>query len=100
MAKRPLGIGSAGIRTARLIARIREGSGLSQRELAVRVARNGHTLSHTALSRIERTRRRCDVDDLVAIADALGVSPVDLLQTLAAEPGSTAAWADGPRREG
>ncbi|MCJ1680027.1 helix-turn-helix domain-containing protein [Streptomyces sp. APSN-46.1] len=37
-------------------------------------------MTNTMLSRIERTRRRCDVDDLVAIAAALGVSPLALLQ--------------------
>ncbi|MEI5036090.1 XRE family transcriptional regulator [Streptomyces sp. S1A(2023)] len=33
----------------------------------------------TMLSRIECRQRRCDVDDLVAIAAALGLSPLDLL---------------------
>ncbi|MFF3084104.1 helix-turn-helix domain-containing protein [Streptomyces nojiriensis] len=33
----------------------------------------------TTISRIERRRRRRDVDDLVAIAAALGVSPLVLL---------------------
>jgi hypothetical protein len=32
------------------------------------------------LSRIERAQRRCDVDDLIAIAEALLVSPLVLLQ--------------------
>jgi hypothetical protein len=36
-------------------------------------------MTNTALSRTERARRRCDIDDLVAIASALGVSPTTLL---------------------
>ncbi|GGW78138.1 hypothetical protein GCM10010503_64980 [Streptomyces lucensis JCM 4490] len=36
-------------------------------------------MSNTALSRTERAHRRCDVDDLIAIAAALGVSPAALL---------------------
>ncbi|WP_443035010.1 helix-turn-helix domain-containing protein [Streptomyces sp. BE133] len=36
-------------------------------------------MTFTALSRIERTVRRCDIDDLVAIATALGVAPQALL---------------------
>jgi hypothetical protein len=37
-------------------------------------------MSNTMLSRIERAQRRCDIDDLVAIASALRVSPLALLQ--------------------
>ncbi|MGW3015756.1 hypothetical protein [Streptomyces longwoodensis] len=33
-----------------------------------------------SLSRIELAKRRCDIDDLVAIAAALQVSPLALLQ--------------------
>ncbi|WP_324617602.1 helix-turn-helix transcriptional regulator [Streptomyces sp. NRRL F-5053] len=80
MAKRPLAIGPAGIRTARLIEHLRDERGLSQRELASRLAQLDHPLQHTAVSRIERARRRCDVDDLVALAEALDVSPAALLQ--------------------
>ncbi|MFL0392784.1 helix-turn-helix domain-containing protein [Streptomyces albus] len=80
MAKQPLAIGPAGSRTARLIEHVRNERGFSQRELSARLTRLGRPLPHTALSRIERRQRRCDVDDLVAIADALGVSPVALLQ--------------------
>ncbi|MFH9177996.1 XRE family transcriptional regulator [Streptomyces albogriseolus] len=42
-------------------------------------------MSNTMLSRIELTKRRCDIDDLVAIAEALQVSPLTLLQG----PGAT-----------
>ncbi|CCK28297.1 hypothetical protein BN159_3918 [Streptomyces davaonensis JCM 4913] len=36
-------------------------------------------MTNTALSRTERARRRCDIDDLVAIAAALGIAPAALL---------------------
>jgi hypothetical protein len=39
-------------------------------------------MTNTALSRTERGRRRCDIDDLVAIATALGTPPTTLLLPL------------------
>lgn len=37
-------------------------------------------MSNTKLSRIERAQRRCHVDDLVVLAQALRFSPIALLQ--------------------
>ncbi len=37
-------------------------------------------MSNTTVSRIERVQRRCDTDDLVAIAQALHVPPTALLR--------------------
>lgn len=71
MAARSLEIGPAGIRTARTIEILRTERGLAQRELTAR---------NTMLSRIERAQRRCDIDDLVAVTQALRVSPLVLLQ--------------------
>ncbi|AKZ57102.1 hypothetical protein SAM23877_4057 [Streptomyces ambofaciens ATCC 23877] len=48
--------------------------------MADRVTALGHPMSNTMLSRIERAQRRCDADDLVAISEALLVSPLVLLQ--------------------
>ncbi|MFC4961163.1 helix-turn-helix domain-containing protein [Streptomyces mauvecolor] len=59
--------------------RARTARGLAQRQLAARVTVFGRPMTVTTISRIERRRRRCDVDDLVAIAAALGVCPLDLL---------------------
>ncbi len=39
-----------------------------------------HPMSNTKLSHIERAQRRCDVDDLVALAQALRVFPLALLR--------------------
>ncbi|MEW2303026.1 helix-turn-helix transcriptional regulator [Streptomyces sp. NPDC006655] len=77
MAARSLEIGPAGIRTARTIEILRTERGLAQRELAARVTALGRPMSNTMLSRIERAR---DIDDLVALAQALRVSPLALLQ--------------------
>lgn len=80
MPARSLEIGPAGIRAARTIEILRTERGLSQRQLAGRVTALGHPMSNTMLSRIERAQRRCDVDDLIAIAEALHVSASVLLR--------------------
>ncbi|MFF4948522.1 XRE family transcriptional regulator [Streptomyces chattanoogensis] len=71
MSKRRVEISTAGIRTAHNIESLRLARGVSQRQLAALVAELGRPLSHTAISRIKRIRRRCDVDDLATIAAAL-----------------------------
>ncbi|MGW2570252.1 helix-turn-helix domain-containing protein [Streptomyces sp. NPDC001537] len=80
MAARSLEIGPAGIRAARTIEILRTERGLAQRELAARVTALGRPMTNTMLSRIERAQRRCDIDDLAAIAEALAVSPLVLLR--------------------
>ncbi|CQR62764.1 Helix-Turn-Helix Domain Protein [Streptomyces leeuwenhoekii] len=64
---------------ARTIEILRTERGLGQRQLAARCTALGRPMSNTMLSRIELAKRRCDIDDLVAIA-ALRVSPAALLQ--------------------
>jgi len=39
----------------------------------------GRPLGHSAVDQIEKGTRRVDVDDLMALAAALGVSPITLL---------------------
>ncbi|WP_060888349.1 helix-turn-helix domain-containing protein [Streptomyces caniscabiei] len=80
MPPRSLEIGPAGMRAARTIEILRTERGLSQRQLAGRVTALGHPMSNTMLSRIERAQRRCDIDDLVALAEALHVSAPVLLR--------------------
>jgi transcriptional regulator with XRE-family HTH domain len=67
------------MQAARAIEILRAERGLSQRQLADRVTALGHPMSNTMLSRIERAQRRCDVDDLIAIAEALHVPALALL---------------------
>ncbi|MBA8945271.1 MULTISPECIES: XRE family transcriptional regulator [Streptomyces] len=45
-------------------------------------------MTNIALSRTERARRRCDVDDLVVIAAVLGVPPATLLLPFASSSGT------------
>ncbi|MFI7393297.1 helix-turn-helix domain-containing protein [Streptomyces tendae] len=80
MAARSLEIGAAGLTVARTIENLRNERGLGQRQLAARCTALGRPMSNTMLSRIELAKRRCDIDDLVAIAAALQVSPAALLQ--------------------
>ncbi len=82
MATRPVEIGPVGLHTARAIERLRLVRGLTQHQLAARCTTLGRPMSNTALSRTERAHRRCDIDDLVAIATALGVPPMALLLPL------------------
>ncbi|MFE5828810.1 helix-turn-helix domain-containing protein [Streptomyces sp. NPDC056508] len=82
MPPRPLAIRPAGHAAAHTIERTRTARGYSQRQLATRVTALGQPMTFTALPRIERTVRRCDIDDLVAIATTLGITP----QTLLASP--------------
>ncbi|WP_332871975.1 helix-turn-helix domain-containing protein [Streptomyces triticisoli] len=79
MAAYPIEIGPAGIGTARNIEAARLACRLTQWQLAARCTALGRPMTNIAVSRTERGRRRCDVDDLVAIAGALGVSPSALL---------------------
>jgi transcriptional regulator with XRE-family HTH domain len=52
---------------------------LSMAQLAARAAALGRTISIDSLSSIELGRRRVDVDDLMVLAQVLGVSPLALL---------------------
>lgn len=79
MATRRIAPGPVGARVADNISHIREGRRLSQPELARRIAEAGRPMTAGVLSKTEQLDRRVDVDDLVAIAIALGVSPNRLL---------------------
>jgi transcriptional regulator with XRE-family HTH domain len=89
MATRPVEIGPAGLHTARAIEHLRLARGLTQHQLAAHCTALGRPMTNTALSRTERARRRCDIDDLLTIATALGVPPATLILPL-----SLAARAD------
>ncbi|WP_075844785.1 helix-turn-helix domain-containing protein [Dietzia timorensis] len=61
------------------VAQRRADLGISARELAERLTDQGRRFTLSSVQKIERAERRVDVDDLRAIADALGVTPNDLL---------------------
>lgn len=79
MAKRAIEIGPTGRTVAANLARLRGLRGLTLAGLSARLDAVGRPLAGSAVSAIENLDRRCDVDDLVALAAALDVSPAALL---------------------
>jgi transcriptional regulator with XRE-family HTH domain len=61
------------------VRRIREDQRLTYVELSGRLTDVGRPIPVLGLRRIERGERRVDVDDLLALATALRVAPIDLL---------------------
>lgn len=87
MAKREMESGATGDRTARNLAEVRESRHMSQGELGERLTELGRPMSASVVSKTEKQDRRIDVDDLVAFAVALGVTPNRLLLAAAASDG-------------
>ena len=61
------------------VQRLRKAQNLGLRALARKLEDVGRPMLHSAVDQIERGTRRVDVDDLVALAAALQVSPATLL---------------------
>ena len=61
------------------VARVRKPQGLTLRDVADRLTAIGRPMAHNTVSEIERGASRVDVDDLMALALALDVSPATLL---------------------
>lgn len=87
MATRRIEPGPVGQRIAGNVSEIREAQRLSQPELARRITEAGRPMTAGVLSKTEQGDRRVDVDDLVAFALALGVTPNRLLLDSAAGGG-------------
>jgi transcriptional regulator with XRE-family HTH domain len=81
--------GPSSLRVAANLRRIRQERGLSYAELARRLAALGHPILDTGIIKIEKGERRIDVDDLVALAVALGTTPNRLLLPGTDIPGGT-----------
>jgi transcriptional regulator with XRE-family HTH domain len=79
MATRRVEIGPTGETVRANVARVRKRQGLTLRDAADRLTDIGHPMAHNTVSEIERGARRVDVDDLMALAAALDVSPATLL---------------------
>lgn len=79
MARREIEPGATAKRAADNLAEIRDRRRLSQAELAERATRLGRPMSASVVSKTEKLDRRIDVDDLIAFAVALGVTPNRLL---------------------
>lgn len=76
-ARNPLG--ETGHRVRRNVRLIRAVRSLSKQALSDRTAEAGRRIPPLGVSRLESGTRRVDVDDLVALATALGVKPAELL---------------------
>lgn len=75
-------LGHTGETVRRNIRWIRDDRGISGAELSQTVGRLGRPIPLLGIQRIEAGTRRVDVDDLMAIAVALGVSPSSLLMPM------------------
>lgn len=82
-------VGATGRTVAQNIQRARKSQQISLQELERRLADAGRKISFSGLSKIERADRRVDVDDLMAIAIALDLSPLGLLLPVDQEPDKT-----------
>lgn len=85
--------GELGLRVAANLREIRERRGLSRRDVIEALAKEGRGMPETSLLNTEAGSRRLDVDDLVALALVLGVTPNRLLLP-EADPGEDIALTD------
>ncbi|MDJ0311674.1 helix-turn-helix transcriptional regulator [Arthrobacter sp. H35-D1] len=111
MAGQKMELGPTGRTVAENMKRVRVDRGLNYADLSRSVTERGRTISPLAIRRMEEGGRRIDVDDLMALAIALGVNPSALLlphyigdedysdEVTAMPEGTTAAdiwaWGDG-----
>lgn len=79
-------IGPTGREVARNVKRARVAAELTQKELSDRLSEMGRPVPVASIGKIESGDRRVEVDDLVAIALALRVSPLSLLLPNSREP--------------
>lgn len=86
MATKPKESGPSGKRVAANLRELRKARGFDLAGLAARMDELGQPVGLSALSKIENRQRRVDVDDLVALAVALDVSPSRLLLSATADP--------------
>jgi transcriptional regulator with XRE-family HTH domain len=79
MGKKPVTRGPVAERVSANIRRLREQRRMSLADLAQELARVGRPMAASAVHKVETGERRADVDDLVAFALALEVTPYALL---------------------
>lgn len=76
---KPTGWGPVSRYVADNLVRLRMDRSLSTTRLSAALKEIGHSIPATGITRIEKGQRRVDVDDLVALAVVLKVSPTALL---------------------
>jgi transcriptional regulator with XRE-family HTH domain len=79
MPVKKIDLGPTGMTVAHNIRRLRESQRFGYTELSRALSDLGREIPALGLRRIEAGARRVDVDDLMALAVALGVSPATLL---------------------
>ena len=86
MGTRAIELGPTGRIVATNVARFRGLRGLRLAGLSEKMTAVGRPMSVTTLSAVENGDRRADVDDLVAISAALGISPAAMLMPAVTDP--------------
>lgn len=95
MAGRTIEIGDVGNQVATAVAELRKRRGWDQKRLAELVTEAGRPMSASMVGKVESAVRRVDVDDLVALAFALEVSPARLLLSAHRDPDDRSAGESG-----
>ncbi|MFC5930216.1 XRE family transcriptional regulator [Cryobacterium melibiosiphilum] len=86
MATRKIELGLMGLTVAHNIRARRRALNLTLEDLSALMNSLNRPMSKATLSQIENTNRRIDVDDFVAFAMALEVTPLDLLEVPSPHP--------------
>ena len=68
---------------AKRVEQVRKARGLTQRDVAQRLANLGVSMHQTAIAKIENGERKVTVEDALLLAAVLDVAPVNLLLPLA-----------------
>lgn len=79
-------IGEVGRRLGGRVRIVRNEVGLTQNDLSARLAAIGRPMPTASIGRLESGDRRVDVDDLMALAYVLDVSPLSLLLPFTEKP--------------
>lgn len=80
MAPNTIDLGATGRQVVSNVSRLRKQLRLSYAQLSLLLDKTERPIRATGLHRLENGKRRVDVDDLVALATALGVEPIALLE--------------------
>ena len=100
MAGRAIEIGDVGKQVSTAVAELRKRRGWDQKRLAELATEAGRPMSASMVGKVEAAARRVDVDDLVALAFALEVSPARLLLSAHRDPEDQSAAEDGADEHG
>ncbi|MER5352773.1 helix-turn-helix transcriptional regulator [Kitasatospora sp. NPDC002551] len=96
--RRAIETGPTGMTVAHNLSRLRKMSQLTTRQLSAKLEQRGRPIPASGITRMEKGERQVTVDDLMALAVALGVSPLTLL--LPADARTDAEITGGGRVDG